>query len=61
MSEQPRPGDIVRIGVERTRWRVVRIHGLDAVLKSVEVEAAIPRRCPVSTLRVVEPHPGGPR
>ena len=59
MSDRPRPGDIVRIGAERTRWRVVAVSDVEAVVESVAT--GLTSRRLVSTLRVVEPHPGGAR
>ena len=59
MSERPRPGDIVRIRGAWPRWRVVEVDGVEAVIESVA--SGLTLRCLVSTLRVVEPHPGGPR
>lgn len=59
MSDRPRPGDIVRIGAERTRWRVVATSGVEAVVESVASSLRVTTLA--STLCVVERHPGGPR
>lgn len=58
-DQQPRHGDIVRVDGSTTRWRVV---GTSRTLVTLEAVGSRHRHhAQRATVRVVEPHPGGPR